>query len=236
MLATANQAEHIICGSRYVQNLLPVHLRSKSTIIWQNGVHPQDIGAPKTQKKQADRPFRVITVGRLIAIKGLDLAIRAFANSALPADAELVLIGDGPWRKRLESLTDQLNLSHRVEFRGTVDRAEVLNAFRQADVLLFPSFEGAGMVVMEAMACGLPVVALQHGGPGEYLDEHTGIRVPVTHPDTVVVQLGDALHELYTNKKRRQAMSQAAIQRAHEQFSWDQRGEALRTLLEGMVA
>jgi len=236
VLATANHAEHIICGSEYVQNLLPLHLRSKSSIIWQNGVHTDDVTPLKNKKKQANRPFRVITVGRLIAIKGLDLAIRAFAAADLPTDAELVLIGDGPWRERLESLTDQLDMSHRIEFRGTVDRTEVLNAFRESDVLLFPSFEGAGMVVMEAMACGLPVVALEHGGPGEYLDEHTGFRVPVTDPDTVVVELGDALHELYTDKKRRQEMSQAAIQRAQEEFSWDQRGEALRTLLEGMVS
>jgi len=235
VLATANHAQHIICGSQYVQNLLPTNLRDKSSIIWQNGVHTHDIATKSPPAKAAKRPFRVITVGRLIAIKGLDLALRAFAAAELPADTELVLIGDGPWRQRLESLTDTLGLSHQVDFRGQVDREDVLSAFRQSDVLLFPSFEGAGMVVMEAMASGLPVVSLQHGGPGEYVDDTCGIRVPVTNPDEVVLRLAEGLRDLCDNTEQRQSMSQAALQRAQDQFTWDQRGNALQDVLQKVL-
>ncbi len=109
-------------------------------------------------------PSTALYVGRLISMKGVHLAIAALAQ--LPA-WRLLVCGDGREKERLQRLAETLGVSERVEFLGWQDRDEVFRLMREeADVLVFPSFhDEAGMVVVEAIASGLPVVCLNRGGP-----------------------------------------------------------------------
>jgi glycosyltransferase involved in cell wall biosynthesis len=110
------------------------------------------------------RPPMALFAGRLVAWKGMFLALRALAE--LP-DWHLVVCGKGRDEKRLRRLAGRLGVADRVEFRGFVPRPELLRLMREeAAVLLFPSLhEEAGWVVVEARACGLPVVCIDRGGP-----------------------------------------------------------------------
>jgi len=95
------------------------------------------------------------------------------------------------------------------------------------NVFLFPSFEGAGMVVIEAMAKGLPVVCLDFGGPGEYVTKDCGIKVALGEPVEVIKGLSDALSKLASDKALYERLSVGAINRVKENYLWDRVGDKL---------
>jgi len=112
-----------------------------------------------------------------------------------------------------------------------MNRASVLMEMEQCDVFIFPSFEGAGMVVIEAMAKGLPVVCLDFGGPGEYVTADCGIKVPLTEPENVIMALSNALTKLASDKVLYERLSAGAIERVKENYLWDRVGDKLNTII-----
>jgi glycosyltransferase involved in cell wall biosynthesis len=110
----------------------------------------------------------VLTIARLVRRKGLDTLLRALAGLARPVRLEVV--GDGP---ELEALRKQAaTLPHTVEFAGRVDDAGKLLRLASADLFVLPSLhEGFGLVLLEAMRAGLPVVATDSGGPRDFIEE-----------------------------------------------------------------
>ncbi len=230
LLATAVRADHIICASQYTKAHLPYRFRSKSSVIWQNGVDESEIFKNPHTPSEPGQPTRIITAGRLIAIKGMDQVLKGFAAADLGDQATLTIVGDGPWMHRLTALAQELSIANRIRFTGTLPREMVLQEFRSSDVMLFPSFEGAGMVVMEAMACGLPVICLDAGGPGEYVTNETGIKIPLINEKQVVADIGKALRSMVRDENRRQTMSEATLKRAREHFLWKHRRSELETI------
>ena len=114
----------------------------------------------------SERTKEVLFVGRLVTWKGLLLAVEAFAQVGVPG-AELVIIGAGPAQPLVERKIRRLGLEESVRLEGALPRPEVLDRMRRASCLLFPSFhDSAGFVVSEALTLGLPVVCLDHAGPG----------------------------------------------------------------------
>ncbi len=125
----------------------------------------------------------LVTVGRLVARKAVDQLLRVVAE--LPAHVHLLVIGDGPQRSHLVSLAQTLGLQSRVHFLGYVDEEAKLRLLKMADLYVSTSqHEGFGLVFLEAMACGLPVLAYDHGGQRDFLlDGRTGYLVPLNQRD-----------------------------------------------------
>lgn len=106
----------------------------------------------------------VMAAGRLAAVKDFDLLLRAFALVASERPCRLIILGEGPERPRLERLCADLGLSDRVDLPGRVD--DTLPWFAHARAVVMSShYEGFGLVLVEAMACGTPVVTTASGGP-----------------------------------------------------------------------
>jgi glycosyltransferase involved in cell wall biosynthesis len=174
--------------------------------------------APDPALRRSARSHRdavLVWVGRFQPWKGVDIAIRALAQ--IP-QATLLIAGDGEERGRLEQLAADLDLGERVRFLGPVPRAELPRLYSSADLLLATSFasETFGIGLVEAQACGLPVVASRFGGFPEVVDEgRTGLLVPPRDPQA----LAAAVRELLEDPARRRAMAAAGPAWA-AQFAW----------------
>ena len=167
-----------------------------------------------------------MSMGRLTRIKGFDLTIRAFALFAQshPA-ARLRIVGDGPMKQSLEELASDLGVLGRVDFVAHLPRESAMALMGQADVFLFPSCEAEGMVVLEAMAQGLPVACLAYGGPGKMVTAECGFAVAVG-PGSVEA-LAAALQRLASDPATLHRMSEAARRRIREKYLWERRHQAI---------
>jgi teichuronic acid biosynthesis glycosyltransferase TuaC len=138
--------------------------------------------------------FVFVCVARLSPEKGHVRLIEAFASAfAGRAEVRLQLVGDGPSRPDLERLSRRLGIATQVDFLGSLTPADVRAALETADAFVLASrFETFGVVVIEAFACGLPVLSTACGGPDHLIDETNGLLVPTGSPKA----LRDALVEM----------------------------------------
>ncbi|WBC09125.1 glycosyltransferase [Micromonospora sp. WMMA1947] len=181
---------------------------------------------------------RILTVGRLVERKGFQDVIRAVAE--VP-DAECVVVGGppaglletDPYALRLRALAHSLGVADRVRLVGAVPREEMGRWYRSADVLVAaPWYEPFGLTPLEAMACGVPVVATAVGGLIDtVVAGRTGDLVPPREP----AALGAALRGLLDDRIRRFAYATAALERARTRYSWATTADRL-TELYGEVA
>jgi len=181
---------------------------------------------------------RLLAVGRMVPRKGFGDVLAALA--ALP-DAELVVAG-GPDRdqldadpeaRRLLERAQDLGVADRVDLRGRVSRADLPALYRSADlVVCTPWYEPFGIVPLEAMGCGVPVVASAVGGLLDtVVDGTTGVHVPPRRPDL----LAGAVRELLDDVPRRRRMGRAAARRARL-YSWRRVAAATQRVYEEVAA
>jgi glycosyltransferase involved in cell wall biosynthesis len=182
-------------------------------------------------------PFRLVSVGRLLHLKGFGLGLQAFAKiqDRCP-ESEYWIIGRGPERKRLEHLTRELGIAAKVTFLGEITRVQVLEKLSETDVLVHPSLhDSGGWVCLEAMAAGRPVVCLDLGGPGFQVTENTGIKVKANTPDETVTALAHAYLRIAQDLDLRIRMAEASRRRVKEHFDWDGKGDFMNRLYEQTV-
>jgi glycosyltransferase involved in cell wall biosynthesis len=137
-----------------------------------------DFGAmPEVPPRTPGAPVRVISVARLSPEKGHSGLLQAFSQARYVANCELVLVGDGPERERLQHEAHSLGISHCVTFKGALPEAETLREIAASDMLVLASFmEGLPVVLMEAMTLGKPVIAPHLAGiPDLIHDNENGL-------------------------------------------------------------
>ena len=179
-----------------------------------------------------DGPFRLVSVGRQLAWKGVVLGVAAFERvlRELPG-SEYIIIGDGPERPYLERQAQRLRIHQSVQFTGGLSRQEVFQNLKRADVLVHPSLhEQFGYVVVEAMAAGRSAVCLDAGPFPAVVGDQGGFRVPRTNPTEVIDQLATRLIELGGNRDRLAEAGVAARSWAMQEWSWEAVTERLSRL------
>ena len=223
---TVIRANVIIPGSNEVATRLQLRLLAANKCIVESGIGIEEI--PPLDHDENRKNNRILYVGRFHYVKCPHLAIEAFSMLAhKDPDATLTMLGSGPEEDSLHEQIADLGLQNQVIFPGWKDRIEVLQYMKNSSIFLFPSVEGAGMVVLEAMACGLPVVCLDFGGPGDMVEDGCGVRVPLGDQKTVIQRLGEALITLSSDKQLREEMSGNAQKLMETGHSWDQKRHVL---------
>lgn len=185
----------------------------------------------------------LLFVGRIEPLKGVDSILQALAvihqrSPQLLAAARFIIVGgdtstmDAGELARLRQLGSQLGLSHLIEFLGAKDQSLLPLYYSAALAVIMPSdYESFGLVALEAMACGTPVIASQVGGLAYLIrDGETGFLVPVRDPAI----LADRITTLLTDVEQRKQMGQAAAALAR-QYSWSAIADQLLSLFQRVV-
>lgn len=225
------KATKVFCVN--TQSIEKLHLTPQNS-IWLPAVATE----PPAAFEQTVKDKRtVLSVGRLVPLKGFDLTIRSFEAfyKSLPEKEQdqyrLLIIGSGPEKRRLQKMILETGLDSAMEIKEWMTRAEVIAHFQNAWTFLFPSHEGAGMVVPEAMSYGVPVVCLNNYGPGEYAPLLSGLKVPQGTYTETVQRLAAQLHGLQDPIQYR-AESSMALDRYQQQFTWNSKGELLKKVYD----
>jgi glycosyltransferase involved in cell wall biosynthesis len=188
---------------------------------------------------RGDARYRLVAACRLVERKGIADAVRALVD--VP-DAELHVAGGpeasaldaDPEARRLRSLAESLGVADRLVLRGRLGRDEMPPLLRSADaVVCVPWYEPFGIVPLEAMACGVPVVATAVGGQiDSVVHGETGLHVPPRDP----AALADALRPLLADPSLRARLGSAGRRRAVTRFDFDRIGAATREVYEAVAA
>lgn len=233
-------ASLVVAPSRDTQSLL-VNVQGippEKTRILPWGLDPQFLQVPPAGGALLRVPFPagpvILSVARLDAserYKGVDTLIDALpaARAAAP-EVSLVVVGDGNDRPRLEALARDAGVAGNVHFLGRLEGNQLRACYEQSAVFAMPSRgEGFGLVFLEAMACGRPVVGGAHGGTPDIIEDGvTGFLVPHGDRD----RLAEALIRLLTHEDLRAEMGARARQRVMEKYRFEDFEARLVQLLE----
>ncbi len=172
-------------------------IRTRCQVV-PNVVDTRCFHPPQGGKRPSPVGVRILVVARLDPIKGLDGFLAALARlSKRGQDFRAGLVGDGPERHNLETIVRQLNLENRVTFYGVKSREEVAELMRQADLLALTSYwENQPVVLLEALASGLPVVASDVGGIGEVVKPELGVLIEPGNAESIANGLTNVIDHL----------------------------------------
>jgi len=199
-----------------------------------------DVGVspcPRKSTLEVQCPARGVILGRLEARKGVYLALEC-AKHLRQKDikAHLKFVGDGPLRSYINSYISKNDLHAYLSISPPIAHAGVPLLLRDSDFLLFPSLrDTSGSVVLEAMMCGLPTIALNHQGAALMLNETCGILVNPTPGKTLAARLATSIEELLSNPSRMADFSINAHERALKHFTWDARAKLFTSVYQDIL-
>jgi len=221
VLLATKRADHVFFANRETAALIARRCKS-SSILLETAI---EIEPPLPDPHR--RSGRALWLGKVLDRKALVLTIDAFAKALAVSpglDLTLVVAGDGPLLAGARRQAAALGIADKVDFLGRVPLDEVKQLIDGCDFLVFSSVQDtSGNVVLEAMARGKPVIALDHQGVGEIIEPGTGIKIPVADYETVVAGFADAITRLSTDEPARQEMGQKALELIASKHSWQAR-------------
>jgi colanic acid/amylovoran biosynthesis glycosyltransferase len=233
----AREAEAVICvsefGRRQVLSVVEGDVRQRIHTI-HCGVDLQRFRPRQRTAKRAG-PLSVLTVAQLAPRKGIEVLLDALARlRAREVAVDLVVVGEGDERSRLEARARACGLEVEVTFAGAVGHDRIADYYGRADVFCLPSFaEGIPIVLMEAMAQEIPVVATSVMGiPELIVDRQSGLLVAPGRPDL----LADALNELANDLELRRKLGREGRARVEAGFELHRVARQLLDVLRPLIA
>jgi glycosyltransferase involved in cell wall biosynthesis len=221
-----------VAVSNYALEELRSRRHGKRLICIRNGIDLARF-VPDQGENHPNRPFSLGYAGRLVASKGVSDVIRAFAATTFRQASLLLIAGDGPERCALERLARDLQVTSRIRFLGRID--DVPSFWRMCDVGVAPSggsIESFCLAAVEAMACGLPVVASRSGALPETVDEGvTGLLVDQGN----IVQLAQAFERYAHDAPLRDEHGRAARRLCEQQYDLGNTARGYMNLIDELV-
>jgi glycosyltransferase involved in cell wall biosynthesis len=225
------RADALIVANPQTRKALPIGCRG----VVHDGISEVSVDTRVWRSRSTpvtDRPdrgeVRFVYLGRLVDWKAVDLLLEGFrkALDRTPRpELFLEILGDGTLRGALEEQARALDLGDRVHFAGWVNAQEATSRMEQADVFVLTSLrESGGIVLMEAMSLGLPIITTRWGGPGNHVDDRTGFRIEPTSREAFTDGIADAMIRLARSPELRVEMGRAALERVETgTYTWDRK-------------
>jgi glycosyltransferase involved in cell wall biosynthesis len=224
--STRNAAVILTATRATVASIAPQY-RSRCVPLLENGVDLARFrAAPWPDTPGAGTPLRALFVGRLVPFKGLTMLLQAMADVRDTIDVRLTVVGEGSMREAWTADARRLGIEDRIEFLGALPLDAIATQMRAAHVFCLPSVrESGGAVLLEAMACARPVIAVNFGGPAEIVDETVGRLAPADGPEAVVAAFAAAFREVVRNPDEWRRKGGQGRRRVETAFSWDEKIE-----------
>lgn len=223
---TFNQVDKIIVVSNKLKKIAEKEFGENNRIcVINNGIVTNGYDFKKSNLKSAKHDSKtILSVSNLIATKGIDQNMYAISRlkNKYP-DIKYKIIGDGVERKKLELLARNLRINDKVKFLGKLSHSKVMQHISEADIFSLPSWrEGFGVVYIEAMAFGLPVIACKGEGIEDVItDSETGLLVESKNVDGLV----DKLDYLLNNPIGAKQIGERAQNLVLSDYAWDNNAE-----------
>lgn len=217
------KADARIANSQGLKDMALKFYDKKSFDIIPNGVDTE-VFYP-IEKADSDE-FKILFVSRLIERKGLQFIIPQLQKiqDSTEKKVKLVVVGDGPYREQLETITREYKVADMVEFVGQKNKKEIVPFYQNADLFILPSAkEGMPNVVLEAMACGLPIIMTPCEGSKELVQNNGYILL--------TSEMGEKIRQLLRNKEMLQKLGHNSRRIVEEQFCWGHVVENYLTLM-----
>ena len=201
----------------------------------------QQVVKQQKQYKKENNTFTVIAVGRLVYIKNFTLTVLAFVrfleNNPSINNAKLKIIGDGEDKHSLELLIQKYKIAKSVEFVGKIPLHEVQEQLSKADVFLFPTLENAGFVIIEAMSHSLPILAMNYGGPQQFVIHHTKEQLVASTQsyNAIIDALAANLEQLHVDEGLRLKIGKQNRQDVLNHFTWEAKAQKVKDIYKKVL-
>lgn len=190
---------------------------------------------PELPTRSTSRELRLLWVGSPIPTKACPLALEALAKVEKQIPWKLTVVGFSNSNHDLIKLIKELGIENQVNCKGRLSWSQLKQEYLQSDVFLFTSLRNSlGAQLFEAMACGLPIITLDHQGAKDFVPENAGIKVPVSNPTQTVNLLAQAVEDVYHNPQKRKAMSKFGYEFAKTQ-TWSHKAQEMSKYYEELV-
>jgi len=221
----------VLVGQPLRTHVHSLGLSQECLAVIPNGTDLPDRTEVSEGQRALDIARRIVSVSNLVALKGIDLNLRALARISATHPQlkwEYVIVGEGPLRYELETLSAELGLTERVRFLGRISYAGTMQAIAAADIFSLPSWgEAFGIVYLEAMARMRPVIGCLENGAADIISDGVdGLLIPPQDE----VALAQALESLLSDPERCSRIGVAGRQTA-EGFSWQENAQRMLRLL-----
>lgn len=190
-----------------------------------------DVSRFQYVKRTQKSGFTFISIGNLIELKGFDLLVEAFAEAFKDdKSVKLNIVGAGPEKEKLQHIVNQYDLNNKIVLLDEVGRDKLKVLYPESDAFVLASkSETFGVVFIEAMATGLPVIATDCGGPSDFVNEQNGYLIPVNDKKSLV----DALMKMRNNAYGFNSMEISEM--CVKKFSPENIGNALTNLYQTII-
>jgi glycosyltransferase involved in cell wall biosynthesis len=223
--ATYSRAAMVLGVAPYVRDVLSAVPLARFETVLELGI---DDLAPETLRPATPGQLKLLHVGRAVRTKGLRDVVRAMARLKDRPGITLTSAGAGEEVDLCRAEAERLGVADRCTFLGRIPREDVEALYASHDIFTFPSFrEPAGGVLYEAMRWGLPVITAARGGPDSIIDDRSGLRLPVTDPQTFAADLAQAIRKLDDDPALRLRLGRGARAKVGREGLWPQKARAL---------
>lgn len=217
--STYAKAAAILAAYRHTIDDIPRVGADRIIDFSEGGIDPRDFPTPNKTPKER---LQIVFVGRLVPFKCPEIPVRCFAASPELRKHQLIIVGDGPERPRLEQMIAEHGLADCVKLTGTLPHAEVVRLMADSEIFAFPSIreQGGGVITMAAMS-EMACVVVDYGGPSVRVPDGAGIRVPMGTLDELVRRFTEVLEALVNDREQIKRYGQAARRFTEKHYAWD---------------
>lgn len=226
LMGSTRNTRVLLTATQATRSAVPVRHQHRCRAMLENGVDlTRFVATPWPSPPDATQPLNVLFVGRMIALKGVTMLLQATARLHHQGQrVVLTLVGDGPEKEHWMLQAQALGIDAHTRFTGALPLAAVATEMKACHVFCLPSVrESGGAVLLEAMACARPVVAVAHGGPAEIVDDAVGMALAATDTKDVTDQLVNALAAVALHPRTWERKGQVGRQRVEAHHEWEQK-------------